>query len=79
MGEGVLGESWHCGLRARVTALKCHVMASQGLTPEGLVVPAYNPQVCANCVRYCILTHYKFGETFDGTSFIFLNKLLNVK
>lgn len=49
MGEGgtreVLGESWRRGLRARVTALKCHVMASQGLTSDGFVVPAYSPEV----------------------------------
>ena len=47
MGEGVAvdEENWKRGLRARVTALKCHVMASQGLTPQGQIVPPYNPEV----------------------------------
>ncbi|XP_018023193.1 rab-3A-interacting protein isoform X3 [Hyalella azteca] len=47
MGEGApeVGESWHWGVRARVTALKCHVMAAQGLTPEGQIGPAYNPDI----------------------------------
>ncbi|KAF2356651.1 GDP/GTP exchange factor Sec2 N-terminal [Trinorchestia longiramus] len=47
MGEGISehGESWHRSVRARVTALKCHVMAAQGLTPEGQVGPAYSADV----------------------------------
>lgn len=41
-------EGWRRGLRARVTALKCHVMAAQGLTPQGRVVAAYSPDVLLN-------------------------------
>ena len=33
---------WQRSVRARVTALKCHVMASQGLTPDGDIIQPYS-------------------------------------
>ncbi|XP_042877599.1 guanine nucleotide exchange factor for Rab-3A-like isoform X3 [Penaeus japonicus] len=38
-------EEWRQEVRAKVTALKCHVMASRGLTPEGTIVPPYSPRI----------------------------------
>ncbi|XP_076062784.1 uncharacterized protein LOC143037953 isoform X2 [Oratosquilla oratoria] len=38
-------DAWRRDVRAKVTALKCHVMASRGLTPEGHIVPPYSPRV----------------------------------
>lgn len=36
---------WRQEVRAKVTALKCHVMASRGLTPDGHIVAPYSPRL----------------------------------
>nr|XP_053628416.1 guanine nucleotide exchange factor for Rab-3A-like isoform X2 [Cherax quadricarinatus] len=38
-------DGWRQDVRAKVTALKCHVMASRGLTSDGHIVAPYSPRL----------------------------------
>lgn len=42
--EAALDE-WRGNIRACVTALKCHIMASKGLTPDGHIIEPYSPDI----------------------------------
>lgn len=46
-GGGEMSEmcGWRQEVRAKVTALKCHVMASRGLTSDGHIVAPYSPHL----------------------------------
>ncbi|KAK4293431.1 hypothetical protein Pmani_033872 [Petrolisthes manimaculis] len=46
-GGGEMSEmcGWRQEVRAKVTALKCHVMASRGLTTDGHIVAPYSPHL----------------------------------
>nr|XP_027210816.1 rab-3A-interacting protein-like [Penaeus vannamei] len=50
-------EEWRQEVRAKVTALKCHVMASRGLTPEGNIVPPYSPRILLEAPPNARLLH----------------------
>lgn len=38
-------DEWRKNTRAHVTVIKCHIMASQGLTPEGDIIDPYPPDI----------------------------------
>ncbi|XP_063597233.1 uncharacterized protein LOC134773918 [Penaeus indicus] len=50
-------EEWRQEVRAKVTALKCHVMASRGLTPEGNIVAPYSPRILLEAPPNARLLH----------------------
>lgn len=50
-------DQWRQDVRAKVTALKCHVMASRGLTPEGTIVAPYSPKILLEAPTNAHLLH----------------------
>ncbi|KAL7637191.1 UNVERIFIED_CONTAM: hypothetical protein RMT77_011903 [Armadillidium vulgare] len=43
--EDISIDEWRGSIRACVTALKCHIMASKGLTPDGHIIEPYSPDI----------------------------------
>ncbi|XP_064092054.1 guanine nucleotide exchange factor for Rab-3A-like isoform X2 [Macrobrachium nipponense] len=65
-------DSWRHDVRAKVTALKCHVMASRGLTPDGRIVAPYSPTLLlegSQNAAHLILdgaAHFDLANSFLG-------------
>ncbi|XP_066971606.1 guanine nucleotide exchange factor for Rab-3A-like isoform X4 [Macrobrachium rosenbergii] len=68
-------DSWRHDVRAKVTALKCHVMASRGLTPDGRIVAPYSPALLlegSQNAAHLILDGAAHFDLANGTASSFL-------